>query len=53
MSFVGSAKGPRKSEIVAKLGPGYFGISPEDWDRELEDCRDDEQRGIVDPVYVD
>ena len=53
MSFVGNRKGARKSEIVQKLGPDYFGISMEELDTELQLYRDDEFDGLVDPVYVD
>ena len=53
MSFVGNRKGPRKSEIVQKLGPDYFGISMEELEAEIQLYRDDEFHGLVDPVYVD
>lgn len=53
MSFVGNRRGPRKSEIVQKLGPEYFGISMEELAVEIQLYRDDEFNGIVDPVYVD
>ncbi len=53
MAFVGNKKGPRKSEIVQKLGPAYFGISAEAFEAEIELYREDESDGVVDPVYVD
>ncbi len=53
MSFVGNKKGPRKSEIVQKLGPEYFGISMAELAVEIQLYRDDEFNGVVDPVYVD
>jgi len=53
MSFVGNKNGPRKSEIVEKLGPDYFGISMEQLEVELQLYRDDEFNGVVDPVYMD
>lgn len=53
MSFVGNRKGPRKSEIVQKLGPDYFGISTEGLEAEIQLYRDDEFNGLVDSVYVD
>jgi len=53
MSFVGNRKGPRKSEIVQKLGPDYFGISMGELEAEIQLYRDDEFNGLVDPVYVD
>jgi phosphoglucomutase len=53
MSFVGNKKGPRKSQIVQKLGPDYFGISTAELQVEIDLYLDDERDGIVDPVYVD
>lgn len=53
MSFAGNRKGPRKSEIVQKPGPDYFGISMEELEAEIQLYRDDELNGLVGPVYVD
>lgn len=53
MGFVGSRTGPRKSEIVRKLGTGYFGISKVELETEIEIYREEEFRGVVDPVYED
>lgn len=53
MGFVGNTEGPRKSEIVQKLGPDYFDISIEELNVEIQLYRDDEFNGLVDPVYVD
>jgi phosphoglucomutase len=53
MSFVGSSKGPKKSDIVRKLGPNYFGISMEELEAEIQLYQDDEFNGLVDPVHVD
>ena len=53
MGFVGNKRGPRKSVIVDKLGPEYFDISPEELEVEIQDYKDEEFRGVVDPVYVD
>lgn len=53
MSFAGNRNGPRKSEIVQKLGPDYFGISMEKLEVEIQLYQADEFNGIVDPVYVD
>ena len=53
MSFVGSRQGPRKSEIVQKLGPDYFGISMEQLEADIQYLREDEFHGHVDPVHVD
>lgn len=53
MSFVGNKNGPRKSEIVQKLGPEYFGISIAELAVEIQLYQDDEFNGVVDPVYVD
>ncbi|HUU18251.1 MAG TPA: hypothetical protein VMW72_13965 [Sedimentisphaerales bacterium] len=53
MSFVGNRRGPRKSEIVQKLGPDYFGISMDQLEAEIQLYRNDEFNGLFDPVYVD
>lgn len=53
MSFIANQKGPRKSEIVQKLGPEYFGISMAELAVEVQLYRDDEFNGVVDPIYVD
>ena len=53
MSFVGNRRGPRKSDIVQKLGPDYFGITAEQLEAEIQLYRDDEFNGLVDTVYVD
>ena len=53
MGFVGNKRGPRKSLIVDKLGPKYFGIAPEQLEEEIEKYQDEETSGIVDPVGVD
>lgn len=45
--------GPKKSEIVSKLGPSYFGISLQELKTEVDYYLEDEARGEVDPVYVD
>lgn len=53
MAFLGNLHGPRKSEIVEKLGPEYFGI---DWKRienDIEWYKDSERRGEIVPVHVD
>ena len=53
MAFIGNRHGPRKSDVVARLGPSYFGISRDELEVEIELYKDDEFRGQVDPVYVD
>jgi len=53
MSFVGNKDGPRKSEIVQKPGPDYFGISMEELETDIQLYRDDEYNGLAEPVYVD
>ena len=45
MSFVGNRKGLRRSEIVQKLGPDYFGISLEENGYYLE--------GSIDEIRVE
>lgn len=53
MGFIGNQNGPRKSEIVLKLGYKYFGITPEELNEEINLYLEEENRGEVDPVYVD
>ena len=53
MAFIGNRNGPRKSEVVARLGASYFGISPGQLAVEIELYQEDEARGDVDPVFVD
>ncbi len=53
MGYVGNKAGPKKSIIVDKLGPQYFGISPQDLEVEIEDYQNEESRGVVNPVCVD
>lgn len=52
MSYIGNRQGPRKSDIVQKLGPDYFGISPQKLDVEIDLYLEDEANGLVDPVCV-
>jgi len=53
MAFVGNRTGPRKSEILSRLGPEYFGITGDELEYEIEQCRQDERDGVVDCVFVD
>ena len=53
MAFIGNRGGPKKSEVVARLGFAYFGITPEELAVEVENYEEDESRGVVDPVYRD
>lgn len=53
MAYVGNTHGPRKSEIVDRLGPEYFGITGADLEAEIGLYDGDEQRGVVDPVRKD
>ncbi len=53
MGFVENKAGPRKSAIVDKLGPQYFGISPEKLEVEIGIYKDKEFNGVVDSVYLD
>jgi len=53
MSFVGNKEGPRKSEIILKLGSSYFGISGDALEEDLVDLQEDEAHGDIAPVYVD
>lgn len=53
MGFVGNKNGPRKSEIVAKLGNHYFGISKTALAEEIEIYLEEERSGEVDPIHVD
>lgn len=53
MGFISNQNGPRKSEIVLKLGCEYFGITPEELSDEINSYIEEENRGKVDPVHVD
>lgn len=53
MGYVGNKNGPRKSQIAAKLGAAYFGITDDQLAREIEDYEDEEAAGEVDPVLRD
>lgn len=53
MAYVGNTHGPRKSEIVERLGPEYFGITGADLEAEIGLYEGDELRGEVDPVRKD
>ncbi|MFA7419575.1 MAG: hypothetical protein WCZ90_07800 [Melioribacteraceae bacterium] len=53
MGFVGNRKGPRKSEIVSKLGATYFGISGLELAKEIELYIEEERAGEIDPVRID
>jgi len=53
MGYVGNLKGPAKSEIVARLGKGYFGISELELAQELEVYFEEEGAGEIDPVHID
>jgi len=52
MGFVGSRAGPKKSDIILRLGHAYFGISAEQLDEDLTCLLKEEARGEVDPVCV-
>jgi hypothetical protein len=53
MGYVGNINGPRKSEIVRKLGASYFGISDEELDKEIQIYLDEEYSGEIDPIQLD
>ena len=53
MGFVGNKQGPRKSEIIATLGPEYFGISMDELEVDIRLLQEEEAEGVVDPVYED
>ncbi len=53
MGFVGNSRGPRKSVIVRRLGPGPFGLSEAEWRAELDVYLGEEFNGEIDSVYVD
>lgn len=48
MAFIGSREGPRKSLIIARLGWEYFGITPEQLERDIIDAEADETAGLID-----
>ena len=53
MGYVGNTRGPRKSEIVAKLGNEYFGISKQQLYDEVQLYLEEESRREIDPVRID
>jgi len=53
MSYVGNLNGPKKSEIVERLGAAYFGINQQELEDEINWYREEEMRGEIDPVHVD
>jgi len=53
MGYVGNKQGPRKSLIVANLGPTYFGITAEQLKAEIQIYKDEEWHKEIDPVYID
>ncbi|MEK0336282.1 MAG: hypothetical protein QQN41_02485 [Nitrosopumilus sp.] len=55
MSYAGNLKGPRKSEIVSKLGADYFGITLQVLQNEILELEYEEEEVTlgVDPVHVD
>ncbi len=53
MAFLGCSTGPKESEIVAKLGHTYFGITPAELDDDIRSYEDSERRGEIQPVYLD
>ena len=50
MAFIGNKDGPRQSDIIERLGPDYFGITPTQLADDADFCRDEESRGEVMPV---
>jgi len=53
MAYIGNFRGPKKSVIVAKLGPDYFGITSEQLNEEIYFYKVDEENMEVDSVHVD
>jgi hypothetical protein len=53
MAFIQSRKGPRKSVILASLGPEYFGITQEQLDLDVQLAAEDEAAGIIDQPNVE
>lgn len=53
MGYIGNTKGPRKSVIAKKLGAGYFGITDDELEDEIQIYKDEESLMEIDPVYLD
>ncbi len=58
MGFVGNKYGPKKSDILLKLGNEFFGLSDEEFKQEIEDNINEEWNKnnpdlIIDPVWLD
>jgi hypothetical protein len=53
MARFGNKDGPRESEVLDRLGPGYFGCSPAELEEDISWARFSEQRNEVLPVHLD
>ncbi len=53
MSYIGRLNGPRKEDIMRRLGNEYFGVSPGELERNVEAEQALTEKGKVTPVYVD
>jgi hypothetical protein len=53
MAYLGNKNGPRESEILDRLGPGYFGCSPVGLEDDISFHVFAESRGEVAKVHID
>lgn len=53
MAFLGCLTGAREFEVVARLGPTYFGIATAELDGDLRMYADSERRVEIQPGYLD
>jgi hypothetical protein len=53
MGYIGSNNGPRKSEIVFRLGAKFFGIDECLFLEDVEDLLEEERQGTIDDIYQD
>ena len=53
MAYLGNINGPRRSDVIDRLGHTFFGINPGDLQRDVEWEEDGERRGEIIPLHVD
>jgi hypothetical protein len=53
MAYLGNKDGPRESDILNHLGPGYFGCSPAQLEEDISYHLYAESRNEVVPVHID
>lgn len=53
MAYLGNKTGPRESDILNRLGPGYFGCSPAELEEDISYHLYAESRNEIVAVHVD